>query len=223
MNSNLICPRCGGNILRFNPYGYPICNECGTRIQTESERDAEIKYERDLGMARQYLQVGDWNKAKKLIKPYCDTHPTDKRLYVMLLVAETKCYTDYLINNYFSRIDAAEYWDKLLRCGYVDRSMRTYARNRYNYINDMIEKISTKCWIAGCLAGILFIISGCLILAGEPICILWIVLTIIAGVVFFRLLIRKKDLSRLIDKKGNGVNDNPFGSDYSGYDDVFEW
>lgn len=116
MSVSWTCPHCGGISNHFSrSRNALVCDSCGTKIQTETERNADIDYERKLALARQHLLVGNWEEAKGLIKPFCSSRPADKQLYLMLLMAETKGYSDYLMNNESNRREAFGYWDKLER------------------------------------------------------------------------------------------------------------
>ena len=135
MNYAWTCPQCGGHTKRYRQgRRCVVCSTCQSPVISERDQSQDIEFQRKKALAYDYLRVGNWIEARELIKPYCSDHPTDPELYLMLLVAETKCFTDLMVNDNASRRAAAEYWDKLERLNAVNSSMVEYAEKRRNQI-----------------------------------------------------------------------------------------
>ena len=211
MNISKACPQCGGTFYHFSQRKNKlICDTCGTVIQTEDERNADINYERNIALARQHLQVGNWEEAKRLIQPFCSSRPTDKQLYLMLLMAVTKGYTDYLVDNEAIRREAFEYWDKLVRLRCVNETMKRYARRRLQQINEEKCTMYTKIGIA---------VGVCILISLIAVCSLGAVskegffVMLLAGVSWFYTVKFLKKISReaINIRSNNQRNDNnPF-------------
>ena len=210
MSVSWTCPHCGGTSNHFSRSRNALgCDTCGSIVQTEAERTEDINYERKLALARQHLQVGNWEEAKRLIKPFCSSRPADKQLYLMLLMAVTKGYSDYLINNEASRREAFDYWDKLVRLGCVNDTMRSYARNRLQYIHEEKNILSAKRGIAIGISVLISFIAICLLSTGSSDGSFFLVLAVAAWIISVKYM---QKLSRNINiaRSNNQRSDNPF-------------
>lgn len=210
MSVSWTCPQCGGISNHFSrSRNALVCDTCGSIVQTEAERTEDINYERKLALARQHLQVGNWEEAKRLIKPFCSSRPADKQLYLMLLMAVTKGYSDYLINNEASRREAFDYWDKLVRLGCVNETMKSYARNRLQYIHEERNILSAKRGIAIGISVLISFIAICLLSTGSSDGTFFLVLAVAAWIISVKYM---QKLSRNINitRSNNQRNDNPF-------------
>lgn len=179
--SNLwTCPQCGGHTNHFNrTVNGLVCDSCGMRVQSEAEREEDINFERSMVLARDHLRVGNWEEAKQLVMPFCESRPADKQLYLMLLVAVTKCFTDFLLNDYAKRKEAAGYWDKLERLGCVNSMMREYANQRIKRVNELRSVLSAKKRFAYGLCALLTFITICTVVIGGKLNIFSLIVTII--------------------------------------------
>ncbi len=166
--ANYSCPHCGSVSYHFSHRrGAFVCDGCQRVILTDAEREANEKYERDKARAKQHLQVGNWREVTNLITPYLTSRPNDRELYLILLMAVTKDYSDYLLDNPAARADASSYWYKLDRLRCVNQVMRRYARKRQTYIAEEKSLLSAKIGILIGVCLLLTMITICLFCSGE--------------------------------------------------------
>jgi len=210
MSVSWMCPQCGGTTNHFSrARSALVCDTCGQVVQTEAERREDINYERTLSLARQHLQVGNWDEAKRLIKPFCSTRPTDKQLYLMLLMATTKGYSDLLVNNDAQRKEAAEYWDKLSRLGCINNTMKNYMRRRLQFINEENNIILAKKGVALGLSTLISIIALCMISASNDSGAFFIVLAIASWIISVKY-IRRLSINHITAQLNKLDRDSPF-------------
>ena len=210
MSGSWTCPHCGGTSNHFSrTRNALVCDVCGSIVQTDEERAADLNFERSMALARQHLQVGNWEEAKRLVKPFCSSRPADKQLYLMLLMAVTKGYSDYLIDNEISRNEASEYWDKLVRLGCVNETMKNYARRRLQYINDEKSILSAKKGIAIGISTLITFIAACILSTGNSDGSLFLVGAIVSWIVSFKYM-KKISRNTGIVRSINQGSDNPF-------------
>lgn len=180
MNNTWICPQCGGNSYHFSSSRCClICDTCGTKVQSEAERSAELNFQKNIALARQHLRVGNWDEAKKLAKEYENSRPTEKQIYLILLAAVTKCYEDLLINDSEARSEALTYWKKLERLGCVNSAMISYSQRRAAKIKALETEMEVKRLSVIAFNLILTLITFGMIMSGKGIAILFIILTVV--------------------------------------------
>lgn len=211
MSESMGCPHCGGTTNHFSrSRNALICDTCGSIVQTDAERAADVTFERNMALARQHLQVGNWDEAKRLIKPYCSSRPADKQLYLMLLMTVTKGYSDYLISNDTNRREAYDYWDKLTRLNCINETMRNYARKRLKYVYEEKSIIATKKAIAISVSILFSFIAICLLGTGEGDGVFFAILAIGAWI-FTGNWIKKLNHTGIFNRdKRTNTNGNPF-------------
>ena len=145
MSATWICTVCGCNENRIHKTkGCLVCSSCGTEVRTEAERQEELNYQRNMVLAKNHLRVGNWDEAKRIVKPYANSRPSDKQVYLYLLVATTKCFEDYLIDNSAANQEAEMYWDKLRRLGCVNSAMINYAERRAAKLRAIKNEFNAK-------------------------------------------------------------------------------
>ena len=210
MSASWTCPQCGGTSNHFSrSRNALVCDTCGSIVQTEAERKADIDFERSMALAGQHLRVGNWDEAKRLIKPFCSSRPADKQLYLMLLVAVTKAYSDYLVNNEASRREAFDYWDKLVRLGCVNETMKSYARRREQYIYEEKSILSAKRGIAIGISILVTFIAVCLLSTGSGAGSFFLVLAIVSWIISVKYM-QKLSRNTMISRSNNHKSHNPF-------------
>lgn len=183
MNNSWICPVCGGNSQHFNSNRCCIvCDTCGTEVRSDAQRNEDISFQQNMALARQHLQVGNWDEVKRIVKPYTRTRPAEKQVYLYLLAATTKCFEDYLLDNPAADAEAAEYWDKLVRLGCVNSAMRSYLERRAEKVRARNFDFKDKCLILTIIDSVLTLITISMIMFCGSISIIFIVLTIVGWV-----------------------------------------
>lgn len=195
MSDSWICLRCGCSSNHFSSSkGSLVCDSCGTEIRTEAERQEELNYQRNMALAKNHLKVGNWDEAKRIVKPYEHSRPADKQVYLYLLVATTKCFEDYLINNPVASEEAEIYWDKLSRLGCVNSEMVNYSERRAAKIRSIEEKFTAKKTLLITIDVVLSILTFSMMLCGEEISVLLVILTIVAWVHSVKWINKNKGL-----------------------------
>ena len=180
MNSSWICPQCGGNTNHFNPSRYcMVCDMCGTEVRSEAERNADIDFQKNIALAKKHLKVGNWEEAKRIVKPYASSKPDDKQVYLYLLVAVTKCFEDYLIDNPVAYAEASEYWDKLRRLGCINSAMVDYSNRRAAKITSLKNELNAKRSAIITINVIISLIAFCMMMCGEWMSILFIIVSVL--------------------------------------------
>ena len=190
------CPFCGANRNHFNTErNVLVCDTCGNEVQTEFEAGLQLKYEKDIALARQHLKVGNWNDAKRIISPYCVTRPADRLIYLLLLDAVTKQYTDYLLDNSPAKKEAAGYWDKLERLGCVNNVMIDYSNARIDHmerVKSVNARIMMFCIV---LSSIVSLVDLCMIMAGTSGSLIFFLLSALGWYMSYRYYNKIKDKS----------------------------
>lgn len=183
MDSSWICPRCGGNTSHFSSArSCLVCDMCGTEVRTDAERNADIEFQRNMVLAKRHLKVGNWEEAKRIVKPYESTKPDEKQVYLYLLVAVTKCFEDLLIDNQAKNAEAIEYWDKLKRLGCINTAMLNYSKRREEKIRAMREELNAKRSAIIIINIIVSMIAFCMTVCCASVSSLFIILSIIGWV-----------------------------------------
>ena len=210
MSVSWTCPQCGGTSNHFSrSRNALVCDTCGSIVQTEAERNADINFERSLALARQHLQVGNWDEAKRLIKPFCSSRPADKQLYLMLLMAVTKGYSDFLIDNEMAQRESFDYWDKLARLGCINNAMRSYAGKRTQHINEERGILSAKKGIAIGISILISFIAVCLLGVESNDGSFFLFLAVVSWIVSVKY-VQKLSRNAHIGRFNNQGSDNPF-------------
>lgn len=183
MSATWICSVCGCTTNHFSSSkGSLVCDACGTEVRSEAERQDELNYQKNMALAKSHLKVGDWEDAKRIVKPYEKSRPADKQVYLYLLVATTKCFEDYLLDNPAASKEAEIYWEKLQRLRAVNPAMREYLYRREAKLKEMNGKVSEKKMVLMLICIVLTIIAFWLMVSGEGISILFIILSIVGWV-----------------------------------------
>lgn len=187
------CPRCGGTdceyVSRINAY---VCNECDHRFRSEADRVADEDYERKKGFARQHLAVGNWYEVRNILQPLCSVRPSDKELYLMLLMAVTKGYSDMLLHSEGARMDAADYWEKLRHLHCINGTMRRYARKRQECISDEKQLDAAKISIAVGISVLVTFITACMFMSRTLLTIPGVILSIVFWVISIRMFFNSR-------------------------------
>lgn len=211
MNANWICPYCGGTSYRFSSSRNAlVCDVCKNIVQSETERAEQNEYERILGIAKQHLQVGNWDEAKRLLRPFCSSRPTEKMLYLMLLVAVTKNFTDYLMNDEDALEEAGLYWEKLQYLKCVNAAMVEYAQRRDQYIAERKSAFFSKSGIFCGISLFLWILGGCLCQAESGVGVVFILLAIISSYLTVKYIKKVSPWSNITRINADNKDGNPF-------------
>lgn len=183
MSTIWVCPRCGCNSNHFSSSKCSlVCDSCGTEVKTEVERQEELNFQRNMALAKNHLKVGNWDEAKQIVKQYERSRPADKQVYLYLLVATTKCFEDYLIEDSVACQEAEVYWDKLTRLGCVNSAMRNYADDRAAKLKLIKDKFIAKKTLFVTISIVLTILAFLTVICGKIISIFFIVLAIIGWI-----------------------------------------
>lgn len=183
MNNLWVCPHCGGNTNRFSASrGYIVCGTCGTEVLTETEQNADLDFQRNMALAKQHLSVGNWDDAKRIVKPYLASKPAEKQVYLYLLIATTKCFEDLLLDNSIASKEAADYWIKLENLGFVNSAMVNYAERRAAQIRTRENEIIVKKIILISVNLFLTVITYFMIICGEGFSLVMLILTIVCWI-----------------------------------------
>lgn len=195
MDNSWICEECGGKSSHFNSSrGCLVCDICGAEVRSKDELNANIVFQKDMALARQHLKVGNWDEAKRIVKPYENSRPAEKQVYLYLLVATTKCFEDFLLDDPVADSEAAKYYDKLKRLGCVNSAMINYAKRRSERIKTIKNDLSRKRLIIIVINAIINIVTLILLAYGEEISVLFVILSVVGWVHSSRWLrtIKKK-------------------------------
>ena len=159
-----VCTRCGCSSFHYNRSRMRMeCDSCGTPVYDPQQVQQLMEYDRTYSRAMSHLTAGNWEQTIGLLRPLMSQYPTEKRLYLAVLRAATRDFTDIGMENMVNRATASEAWDKLIRLNGITGEMLRYGRRRYEKHREELSKQRTKilAWIfaaASCsiLAGILF-------------------------------------------------------------------
>ena len=183
MSATWICSKCGGNSNHFSTSKSAlVCDSCGTEIRTDTERQEELNYQRNMALAKNHLKVGNWEDAKRIVKPYENSRPADKRVYLYLLVATTKCFEDFLLDNPSTSQEVDVYWDKLRRLGCINSAMVNYFDRRAAKLREIKEEYTIKKVLLIVISIVLTFIAFSLIVCGEVSGVLFVALAIVGWV-----------------------------------------
>lgn len=185
------------------------CDMCGHMFKNEQQQEDDMNYDNCITLAREHLQVGNWETCKRMVKPLCSKRPADKQLYLILLAATTKGYEDYLFDNASERAEASEYWDKLTKLNCVNNAMREYANKRMQKKEEIRNQEVSFITLIICLCILTTIMTFVFALAESTFCGLMAVITIIGWIYGIKLI--KKNHNPTIDLRKICVNGkNPF-------------
>lgn len=155
------CPYCGCGTNHYSAQRLAfVCDACGMPLRDERADQDRMAYDRTLALARENLTVGNWETSISLISPLCSQRPSDPQLYLILLAATTKNYTDFLIGNTAAQKQAAIYWDKLAALHCVNNAMARYAQGRYRELQTLRYKNNMRTARFALYIGITLIIAG---------------------------------------------------------------
>lgn len=183
MSTAWVCPRCGCNSNHFSSSRCSlVCDSCGTEVKTEVERQEELDFQRKMALAKNHLRVGNWDEAKRIVKPYEHSRPADKQVYLYLLVATTKCFEDYLIEDTAARQEAEIYWDKLTRLGCVNSAMKDYVYERERKIKLLKDEFNEKKILIIVVDILLTSLALLMIISGKIISVLFIILSLVGWI-----------------------------------------
>ena len=155
------CPYCGCGTNHYSAQRLAfVCDACGMPLRDERADQDRMAYDRTLALARENLTVGNWETSISLISPLCSQRPSDPQLYLILLAATTKNYTDFLIGNTAAQKQAAIYWDKLAALHCVNNAMVQYAQQRRQEILNLRNKNSLRSGRFLLYIGITLIVAG---------------------------------------------------------------
>lgn len=105
------CPNCGGNKIVFEN-GHFRCTYCDTTFSDKTVDKTAVKYEMRVSQATEHLKVGNLKRAHEISKNLSDIHPTDPRLYAIMLLSITSKLSVYKLPD-DKRNEAANIWNKL--------------------------------------------------------------------------------------------------------------
>jgi len=180
MSVTWVCSVCGCNSNHVSrTKGCLVCDSCGTEVRSEAEKQEELNYQRNMVLAKNHLKVGNWEEAKRIVKPYANSRPSDKQVYLYLLVATTKCFEDFLLDNPAANEEAEIYWDKLRRLGCVNSAMIKYSQRRAAKLRAIHDEVTIKKTVIIVINLVLTVMAGLLVACGEGIAIVFIILTIV--------------------------------------------
>lgn len=180
MSTTWVCPRCGCNTNHFSSSKCSlVCDACGTEVRTEAEMQEELNFQRNMALAKNHLKVGNWDEAKRIVKPYEHSRPADKQIYLYLLVATTKCFEDYLLEDSVECQEAEIYWNKLTRLGCVNSAMRNYAEGRAAKLKMMKDEFIAKKALFIAISMLFTVLAFLALICGELISIFLIILAAI--------------------------------------------
>lgn len=159
-----ICSRCGCSSFHYNRSRMQMeCDSCGTPVYDPQQVQQLMQYDRTYSQAMSHLTAGNWGQAIALLKPLTSQYPTEKKLYLAILRAATRDFSDIEMVNTANRVAASEAWNKLVRLNGVTGEMMRYGRQRYEKHKEELNRQKNKilAWIfsaAFCsiLAGLLF-------------------------------------------------------------------
>lgn len=204
MAEHWACPICGCSSKHYSPqYIRDVCDQCGRPVQDAAADQRRQSLDRTIAHAKDHLRVGNWDTCISLVEPLCSQAPADDRLYLILLAATTKGYTDYLLADSQSaaKSKAFTYWEKLYSLRVVNGVMQRYAAAR----RAELQRIRAKQWYR--VAAILLGIGICLIVAGAASAFMC-VLSLLGAAGLGWLLFSKCRVTRTT--AGNSLSGNPF-------------
>lgn len=173
-----ICSRCGCSSFHYNRSRMRMeCDLCGAPLRDPQQDQQLMQYDRTYSQAVGHLTAGNWTQAINLLKPLLEQYPTEKRLYLAVLRAATRDFSDLAMENLSARILASQAWDKLVRLNGVTGEMLRYSRRRYERHREELSRRRDRIllWI--------FMAALCSFLAGIALAIAcyWIALAGAAG------------------------------------------
>ena len=185
-----------------------VCDSCGNEIVSAEDERRQLHYLQTVDKAKDNLRVGNWDTAKNLIYPLLNDYTCDKALYLILLAAVTKGYSDYMLGdaNKSRRAEAATLWDKLSRLNGVNSAMVEYANSRATVIASIWEKAKNRILLA-----VFLVILGIVIASAF-----YIALPTIIMLAFAILLVKKAidlevgDVFTEMRKRKKNHSGNPF-------------
>ena len=126
-----VCIRCGCSSFHYNRTRLRMeCDSCGRPVY-DAQKEAQLEqYDRAYTQAMGHLCAGNWSQTISILKPFWEQYPTEKKLYLGVLRAATRDFTDLSMLTDSERTAASEAWDKLVRLQGVSREMIRYAGMR---------------------------------------------------------------------------------------------
>ena len=149
---NNVCSRCGGTNFHYNRKKMRmVCDSCLTPVYDASLDQQLMQYDQSYARAEQHLTAGNWQEVIRIINPLMYQNPTDKKLYVSVLRAATRDYSDIEMAEESIRRDASNAWDKLIRLNGINSEMRSYSRRRYEkHRKELLKKRNIMLsWLLG--------------------------------------------------------------------------
>lgn len=207
MSMTWICPTCGSSEKRFSAErGCEVCRQCGREVLTDAEYEANVAYQKTILLAKEHLRVGHWDTVRKMIEPFCANRPSEKQLYLMLLMAVTKGYEDFLLDDPSGRQAAERYWDHLERLNCINGAMADYAMRRRSILNANKASFESKKTILLIACLTITLMAFCTLISECDVGVLFLILAIAGWFCFFKL----KKPSGLPGGSDHGFTGNPF-------------
>ena len=155
------CPHCGCTSNHYSAQRLAfVCDACGTPMRDENAERNRMAYDRSIALARDNLAVGNWETCISQVSPLCSQRPSDPQLYLILLAAKTKNYSDFLIDNPTERQQASIYWDKLRSLHCVNNAMAQYSLRRRQELQRRRDKNNLRTARFAIYIGITLIVAG---------------------------------------------------------------
>lgn len=155
------CPHCGCTSNHYSAQRLAfVCDACGTPMRDENAERNRMAYDRSIALARDNLAVGNWETCISQVSPLCSQRPSDPQLYLILLAAKTKNYSDFLIDNPTERQQASIYWDKLRSLHCVNNAMAQYSLRRKQELQRRREKNNLRTARFAIYIGTTLIVAG---------------------------------------------------------------
>lgn len=127
------CPYCGCSSSHYNSSRIRMeCDLCGYPVSEDVDAESRMRRDRTFLQIQKHLRVGNWQKVISLVRPLTEEDPTNKELYVFILRAATKDFSDDMMDTSMRTI-ASDAWDKLERLNGITSQMRGYS-------NDCLKK-----------------------------------------------------------------------------------
>lgn len=144
------CTHCGCTAFHYNSARRRVvCDGCGHPVADPQLEQQMMQYDRTYAQAMDHLAAGNWEQTIQMIRPLLSQRPTEKRLYMALLRAATRDFSDIAMTNTSYRTTASDAWSKLLRLQGVTGDMLRYSRRRYELHRTELQRQRNKlvAWI----------------------------------------------------------------------------
>ncbi len=208
INHSIKCPYCGG-LGGYSSIDRNVsCAFCGHVFDALNIWENMKEHDDKMFLAGEHIKAGNWDEVIKVLTPISSLkYPADQRIYIYLLTAATKGFTDYELLDYSKRRLAADSWDNLSNLNSITSEMKCYSREKYCREHNQVQNATSRILLWFVIAAIAAIIAAiCFVTASYSLTFIFV-----NGVIGCLIIAALTYAGNIASVNANwNINQNPF-------------